>query len=61
MQLYSLEVLDRFGRGDFAGAIISEPIVWDNQDEVCTTCLQPIHRRRAGPLTITWVPGSDVV
>jgi len=60
MELFQLAESDIWGK-QFASHARVGPVPLANPDEVCETCLLPAHRRRTGPLTIVWLPGSEVI
>jgi hypothetical protein len=60
MELYDLLEVDPFGRR-FANTARVDPIPFAKPEEACDTCYSPCHRRRSGPFTIVWEPGSDVI
>lgn len=61
MDLYDFFPIEASGGHQFAGALIVERVAWANRDEVCKKCIEPTHRRRLAPFTISWEEGSDVI
>ncbi len=60
MDLFDLVPVDRRGQ-EFASVDRAEPIPFRDPHEECPRCFLPVHRRRTGPFTVVWQPGSDVI
>ena len=60
MDLFELFDLSGDG-GGFAEAYISADIPWENPEDICDRCDEPMERRRTAGFTITFRPGSDVI
>lgn len=59
MYLYEIHETDRFHEKHANYKTVD--IRWVKINDFCKKCLLPMHWERAGPLTIEWVKGSDLI